>query len=57
VSGYAWAQPGAAPVTVPMAQPFVSIPTVAVVAAPIPGSSYVWGQPGTAPVQVPFGQP
>ncbi len=48
---------GSGPVTAPMAQPPAWIPTVAVVAAPIPGSSCAWAQPGTAPMHVPFGQP
>ena len=57
-TGYLWAQPGTAPVNVPMAQPPAWIPiTPAAVVTTIPGSDYPWAQPGTAPVTVPFGQP
>ena len=55
-SDYAWAQPGAATVTVPFAQPPASIPIVPVVSAP-PVSGYEWAQPGAAPPDVPFSQP
>lgn len=56
-SGYAWAQPGAAPVNVAHTQLPAWIPLVPVVCGTPARSAYVWVQPGTAVANVPEVQP
>jgi hypothetical protein len=56
-SGYAWAQPGTAPVIVPSAQPPAWVLSAPSIAATYATTAYVWAQPGTAPVVVVSAQP
>lgn len=57
-SGYTWAQPWAAAVSIPYAQPSAWIPLPT--RAPAPSAAewgYVWAQPGTSQVADPGAQP
>ena len=56
-SGYAWGQPGTAPVDTPCAQPPAWVPICQAPASSIPPSDYHWAQPGTAPVTTPDAEP
>jgi hypothetical protein len=54
-TAYRWAQPGCAPVTVPLAQPSARVVGEAGVYRP--SNAYLWAQPGCAPVPTGWAQP